>query len=197
MTRALSALAITLTCCASLAHSATITIYLLDAQNRPLGHGKAMIFAFLEDENRKEYVGYIPELRVYRMQLPDTAVIDLEIYLAQETIRKEVRGLSGTHNQTLYLHLRTDRQKVHVYYLPVPGAPAPAPTYATPNDYADLVDDLDRLYPNGTPRQLTNIRTFLRDNVLSALDNAAAPDDPSLRDQKQQFRSRVVRHLQP
>lgn len=167
--------------------AAELNVVLLDSNNRRVEHGDAMINAFSGDDTWTMNVGYLREKMYYTGTLPDTDVLNLEIWTKGRTRRGVIAGLYGRQSQTIYLRVDSLQSDFRT------RSTVSSPIYS---ELSELVDDLDKMYPNGVPPHMTNIRTYIRNVVLPELEFT----DPSYAEDGEtdlaQIRSRLARHLQ-
>jgi hypothetical protein len=172
---------------AGAADAAVFKFILLGSDNRPLEHGQATVIAKSPEHGWTRYVGFYRQQKYYAADLPNVDYLNIIIYMTADTSQKSIEGLYGHRDHTMYL--RTDRVG---YAMCSRGVTE----WGMPWDLLNLVDDLDAAFPGGVPGQMTNIRAQLQNAVLPALNNTPDPPDPDLARQKQEFRRRVMRHLQ-
>lgn len=167
-------------------HAADIRVVLLDAENKPVRHSEAAVFARGVKEGWREGVLFNPDRGWYRARLDNVDHLDIVIYTAAGTQQRTIEGLSGRHDQTLYL--RADHA--------VMRCGSGQTDSGIPLAVIEFVDDLDEAYPNGLPRQATNTRAVLKEFGVRALDKLPAPEDPEHAKEIQALRDRINRHLQ-
>lgn len=173
------------------ATAATLTIHLYDREGRPLKRGEAMIMVESPspkgpDAKWTKYIGLSNQYPHYTENLPNEEVLNITIYTNQNTLRRDIAGVYGKQSQTF--HLLADPEHMQ-------RCGSSDTDYGISSDLVDLIDQLDRAYPNGAPAHLTNVKGFLKQTVIKSIDDSKAPDDPQLAKEKNDFRERVMKHV--
>jgi len=167
--------------------AATLQVVLLDKDNNRLGHGEATIIATSPEDNWTKYVGFYRNQRYYEQELPNSDIITLSIYTNQEAKRTTINGLYGHRNHTLYL--RVDQVGMQ-------RCAARGQDWSLPWEYEEMLNDLDKAYPRGAPRSMSNIRQFLQQTIQPIVQESVQNAPPEDRDRVNRMRDRVLRHLQ-
>ena len=145
---------------------AEMTIVLLDENNQKLEHGEATVFAHSPTANWTTDIGYLkePEFKYWKKKLRNSDVVDLTIYTSFGTKKIDVVGLYGRVDQVLYLKVSEQR-----------AAPCGVALteWGFPGEYQSFLEDLERVYPDGLPKHMTNTEMFLRNCVLPAFSRGA------------------------
>jgi hypothetical protein len=175
----------------TIAQAHQLVVFLYDQNNKPLGHGDAILMVEHKDRDiEKEwtiYVGKSTSHPYYVVDLPSTDYYNLVVHTDNYTRRRDIDGIYG--HVSHQLHLKASSE-----FTQTCGAYETA--YGVPSDSIQLLDQLDRAFPNGVPHQKSNIREFLKQGVLQPLDEEGVPDDPEVSKEYEAFRQRVMRHLQ-
>lgn len=162
---------------------------LLDEHNNRLEEGDALIWVH-PNNKPSQYAGFYSQHRYYEAQFPDVDNVEIDIYTDFGNRRVRLSGYWGRRNHTLYL--RVDR--LESSYRRAYASESPSPI---PRKYFDLLDLLDGRYPNGVPRNLTNIRKFLSQKVLPEVQNASSNINAtaSERNEANEIRTRTLNRI--
>jgi hypothetical protein len=162
-----------------------IQIVLLDKNNSPLVTGDALILAYPERQSAI-YAGFVPQLKCYIVSFQGTDNIDLEFFTHFGNGRVRLNGFSGRVNQELCL--RADKIAGHTvqYTASVEG-------FRLSESQAELLDRLDEVFPDGVPKRLTNVRTFVSKLFADVVNNE--PKSP-LSAANQELRAKTIERVE-
>lgn len=166
--------------------AALFSIVLLDAENKRLDMGDAVIFAYSPASGWTVPIGFLPNEKIYREQLPKTDVVNLAIYSTRDNLKMTVSGLYGRQNHTLYL--RVDE-------VGTARCAAGPDELGVPFEIIEMLNDLDEAYPRGLPKSKTNTRKFLREFVEPMLREAESEVSPERRAELLDLNNQLNRHL--